>query len=136
MGPQKTPVALLVGRAQSVTDDNRPDILDARTDTKNSFYEGHTMDLVTFATRVCKLLGVETMIVTNAAGGLNEKYAIGDIVCLNDVCTFLVARPRLALTNYSTSISLVWSVSTHCAVLTLKSWAFASRHCPMPMILT
>jgi hypothetical protein len=27
-----------------------------------SFYEGHTMDLVTFATRVCKLLGVETMI--------------------------------------------------------------------------
>jgi hypothetical protein len=27
-----------------------------------SFYEGHTMDLVTFATRVCKLLGIETMI--------------------------------------------------------------------------
>ena len=30
----------------------------------DSFYEGHTMDLVTFATRVCKLLGVETMIGT------------------------------------------------------------------------
>ena len=29
-----------------------------------SFYEGHTMDLVTFATRVCKLLGVQTMIGT------------------------------------------------------------------------
>jgi nucleoside phosphorylase len=61
------------------------------------------MDLVTFATRVCKLLGVETMIgalallnncqvngltlyiVTNAAGGLNENYEVGDIVCLNDV---------------------------------------------------
>lgn len=28
----------------------------------DSFYEGHTMDLVTFATRVCKMLGVETMI--------------------------------------------------------------------------
>ncbi|KAF2679016.1 hypothetical protein K458DRAFT_422676 [Lentithecium fluviatile CBS 122367] len=64
IGPQKTPVALLVGRAH--------------------FYEGHTMDLVTFATRVCKLLGVETMIVTNAAGGLNENYEVGDIVCLND----------------------------------------------------
>jgi purine-nucleoside phosphorylase len=68
-----------------------------------SFYEGHTMDLVTFATRVCKVLGVETMIgelyrmltwttinlilciVTNAAGGLNQKYRVGDIVCLNDV---------------------------------------------------
>ena len=61
------------------------------------------MDLVTFATRVCKLLGVETMIgmlrnqamngldeltkgkVTNAAGGLNQTYRVGDIVCLNDV---------------------------------------------------
>ncbi|KAI4944649.1 hypothetical protein J4E91_008654 [Alternaria rosae] len=64
IGPQKTPVALLVGRAH--------------------FYEGHSMDLVTFATRVCKLLGVETMIVTNAAGGLNQTYRVGDIVCLND----------------------------------------------------
>jgi len=42
------------------------------------------MALVTFATRVCKILGVETMVVTNAAGGLNPDYAVGDIVCLND----------------------------------------------------
>ncbi|KAF2004470.1 purine nucleoside phosphorylase 1 [Amniculicola lignicola CBS 123094] len=59
-----TPVALLVGRAH--------------------FYEGHTMDLVSFATRVCKVIGVGTIIVTNAAGGLNQTYAVGDIVCLND----------------------------------------------------
>ncbi|CBY00746.1 similar to purine nucleoside phosphorylase [Plenodomus lingam JN3] len=64
IGPQKTPVALLVGRAH--------------------FYEGHSMDAATFATRVCKLLGVETIIVTNAAGGLNQTYRVGDIVCLND----------------------------------------------------
>jgi purine-nucleoside phosphorylase len=42
------------------------------------------MDAATFATRVCKLLGVETIIVTNAAGGLNQSYRVGDIVCLND----------------------------------------------------
>jgi len=42
------------------------------------------MDTVTFATRVCKLLGVETMLLTNAAGGLNPDYSVGDIVCLND----------------------------------------------------
>ncbi|KAH0292089.1 inosine guanosine and [Aureobasidium namibiae CBS 147.97] len=64
MGENKVPVVLLVGRAH--------------------FYEGHTMELVTFATRVCKVLGVETMIVTNAAGGLNPDYSVGDIVCLND----------------------------------------------------
>lgn len=42
------------------------------------------MDTVTFATRVCKVLGVETMLLTNAAGGLNPSYSVGDIVCLND----------------------------------------------------
>ncbi|KAF2434660.1 hypothetical protein EJ08DRAFT_425375 [Tothia fuscella] len=64
IGRIKTPVMLLVGRAH--------------------FYEGHAMAQVTFATRVCKLLGVDTMIVTNAAGGLNEIYSVGDIVMLND----------------------------------------------------
>jgi hypothetical protein len=61
IGPQKTPVALLVGRAQSVhavTCGQKRDI------DMYSFYEGHTMDLVTFATRVCKVLGVETIIGT------------------------------------------------------------------------
>ena len=50
----------------------------------SSFYEGHGMETVTFATRVCKILGVETMLLTNAAGGLNPEYEVGDIVCLND----------------------------------------------------
>jgi hypothetical protein len=62
IGPQKTPVALLVGRAQSVhavTCRQKSDI------DMYSFYEGHTMDLVTFATRVCKVLGVETIIGTS-----------------------------------------------------------------------
>ncbi|KAF1822991.1 uncharacterized protein K489DRAFT_380386 [Dissoconium aciculare CBS 342.82] len=64
MGEKKTPVMLLVGRAH--------------------FYEGHSMSLVTYAMRVCKLLGVETVLLTNAAGGLNPDYNVGDIVCLND----------------------------------------------------
>jgi purine-nucleoside phosphorylase len=42
------------------------------------------METCTFATRVCKLLDVQIMIVTNAAGGLNPDYEVGDIVCLND----------------------------------------------------
>lgn len=55
----------------------------------SSFYEGHAMEMVSFATRVCKVLGVQTMIVTNAAGGLNPDYNVGDIVLLNDVCRLL-----------------------------------------------
>jgi len=64
MGAAQIPVVLLVGRAH--------------------FYEGHSMEATTFATRVCKLLGVETIILTNAAGGLNPEYNVGDIVALND----------------------------------------------------
>ena len=64
IGPQKTPVALLVGRAQSVTSTCQKKafgISSIGIDI-HSFYEGHTMDAATFATRVCKLLGVETII--------------------------------------------------------------------------
>ena len=42
------------------------------------------MPTITFATRVCKVLGVQTMLLTNAAGGLNPEYSVGDLVCLND----------------------------------------------------
>ena len=42
------------------------------------------METITFPTRVCKLLGVHTLLLTNAAGGLNPDYSVGDIVCLND----------------------------------------------------
>lgn len=51
----------------------------------SSFYEGHAMELVTFATRVCKVMGVQTMVLTNAAGGINPDYRVGDVVLLNDV---------------------------------------------------
>lgn len=60
VGPHKLPVALLVGRAQSVVT-KRFEYVDMYIDI-TSFYEGHSMDLVTFATRVCKLLGVEAMV--------------------------------------------------------------------------
>jgi hypothetical protein len=49
------------GRPGTVSTFTSPDGRKCKVD-KFSFYEGHNMDVVTFATRVCKLLGVETMI--------------------------------------------------------------------------
>lgn len=50
----------------------------------SSYFEGHTIERITYPIRVFKLLGVEFIIVTNAAGGLEPEYAVGDIVVLND----------------------------------------------------
>lgn len=48
------------------------------------YYEGYDMQTITFPVRVMKALGVETMIVSNAAGGMNKSFAIGDLMILTD----------------------------------------------------
>lgn len=48
------------------------------------FYEGYSLREVTFPVRVMRSLGAEILIVTNAAGGLNETYETGDLMVLED----------------------------------------------------
>uniref|UniRef100_H3AGM2 Purine nucleoside phosphorylase n=1 Tax=Latimeria chalumnae TaxID=7897 RepID=H3AGM2_LATCH len=51
-------------------------------------YEGHSLYKVTFPVRVFKQLGVETLIVTNAAGSLADSYKVGDIMVIKDHVNF------------------------------------------------
>jgi purine-nucleoside phosphorylase len=48
------------------------------------YYEGYSMEEVTFPVRVMRALGAETLIVSNAAGGMNKDFAVGDIVLITD----------------------------------------------------
>uniref|UniRef100_A0A8C8RYI5 Purine nucleoside phosphorylase n=1 Tax=Pelusios castaneus TaxID=367368 RepID=A0A8C8RYI5_9SAUR len=58
-------------------------------------YEGYPLWKVTFPVRIFHLLGAKTLIVTNAAGGLNQSYQVGDIMVIRDH----INMPGLAGTN-------------------------------------
>ncbi len=57
------------------------------------FYEGHHLEVVTFATRVLARLGVKTLLLTNAAGGINTKFAEGALMVIDDHINLLGSNP-------------------------------------------
>jgi purine-nucleoside phosphorylase len=69
----KTPVLVLSGRAH--------------------FYEGHSMERVTFAVRALAAFGIRDLLLTNAAGGINKKYRPGDFMVLTDHINLMGANP-------------------------------------------
>jgi purine-nucleoside phosphorylase len=68
-----TPVLVLSGRAH--------------------YYEGHPMEQVTFATRVLAEYGIQHLLLTNAAGGLNRKFRPGDFMVLTDHINLMGVNP-------------------------------------------
>jgi len=59
------------------------------------FYEGYTMQEVTFPVRVMKLMGIERLFVSNASGGVNPAYEVGEIMIIDDHIDLFPAHPLI-----------------------------------------
>lgn len=57
------------------------------------YYEGYDMKQVTFPVRVFKALGVDTLFVSNAAGGMNKEFMVGDVMVITDHINLFPENP-------------------------------------------
>ena len=60
---------------------------------RSHFYEGYAMTEVTFPVRVMRELGIKTLFVSNAAGGMNPDFEIGDLMIITDHINFFPEHP-------------------------------------------
>jgi inosine/guanosine/xanthosine phosphorylase family protein len=75
----KTPIVVLSGRAH--------------------YYEGHSMESVTFSIRVLAAMGIKAVLLTNAAGGIASKFKRGDFMYVTDHINFMGANPLRGWTS-------------------------------------
>ena len=59
------------------------------------FYEGYTPQQVIYPIRVMQQLGVKTLLLSNAAGGVNPDFKVGDLMIINDHISFFIQNPLI-----------------------------------------
>lgn len=59
------------------------------------FYEGYTVQDVVLPIRVLKMLGIKTLLISNAAGGVNPRFKVGDLMIINDHISLATKNPLL-----------------------------------------
>ena len=84
------------------------------------YYEGHPMELLTMPVRIMKKLGVETLILTNAAGGVNKNYRPGDLMLITDHINYSGANPLLGVNDPELGPRFPDVTDLYCAALRLK----------------
>ena len=91
------------------------------------YYEGYTMEKVTFPVRVMKLLGIKDLIVSNASGGVNPDYRVGDLMILSDHIN-LIPNPLIGKNITELGPRFPDMSETYCPTLIAKAEAIAKSN--------
>ncbi len=89
------PVSGAEGHAGNLVIGKVGDVPVAAMQGRVHFYEGYSMQRVTFPVRVFARLGIKAMLLTNAAGGINLKYSQGSLVVIKDHINFQGNNPLI-----------------------------------------
>ncbi|WP_456278441.1 purine-nucleoside phosphorylase [Bacillus sp. AK128] len=91
------------------------------------FYEGYSLHKVTFPVRVMKEIGVETVIVTNAAGGVNTAFNPGDLMLITDHINNMSQNPLIGKNDPEFGVRFPDMSNAYCPELQKKAKAVASK---------
>jgi purine-nucleoside phosphorylase len=89
------PAATVVGHAGALVFGRVADVPVLALAGRAHYYEGHPMSVVTFPTRVLGRLGVRHLIITNAAGGINTRFASGVLMVIDDHINAMGTNPLM-----------------------------------------
>ena len=92
------------------------------------FYEGYDMKEVTFPIRVLKDLGITTLFVSNASGGLNPAFKIGDLMMITDHINMFGNNPLLGPNMKELGTRFPDMSQAYCAVLAERARNIASQN--------
>lgn len=89
------PVSTVVGHAGTFVCGHIGDVKIVAMQGRVHYYEGYSMDKVVMPIRIMKLMGAKTLILTNAAGGMNFDFVPGDLMMITDHITAFVPSPLI-----------------------------------------
>lgn len=103
------------------------------------FYEGYTMQQITFPIRVMKMLGIQHLLLSNAAGGINKEFKKGDLILIDDHINLQNGNPLIGhnidelgprfpdmSSPYSHALSTAFKNSAYELNISLKKGVYAS----------
>lgn len=92
------------------------------------FYEGYSMDMVTLPIRIMKFLGIEYLFVSNAAGGMNPEYNVGDIMLIKDHINHFPINPLIGPNNNELGTRFPEMSKVYSRELISKAKEIAKKH--------